>query len=228
VAGPVAIQRVRLGFGSGEPVKYISHLDTMRLWEKALRRAGLPLAYTQGYHPQPRIQFAAPLAVGFTGEHETLDLWLSEHVEPVELAERARAQLPAGLELLTVNEVNVGEPSLPAQVVGAVYSVAVESDVSPTELAARVAALVKQPEIHRQRRRKGRMRDYDLRPLIDELRYGGSAPEDGRHLLWMRLKLGSGATGRPDEVLSALGLDRQPRRIARLQLLWRDGAEAGP
>jgi len=83
VAGPVAIQRVRLGFGSGEPVKYISHLDTMRLWEKALRRAGLPLAYTQGYHPQPRIQFAAPLAVGFTGEHETLDLWLSEHVEPV-------------------------------------------------------------------------------------------------------------------------------------------------
>ena len=225
--GRAATHRVRLSFGSGEPVKYISHLDSMRLWEKALRRAGLPLAYTQGFHPQPRIQFAAPLAVGFTGESETLDLWLTKQVNPNEFAERVAAQLPRGVELQRAQEVDISEPSLPARVRGAVYSVAVADDATPTQLAARVAALMEQPEIHRQRRRKGRMRDYDLRPLIDQLRYDGVAPEDGKHALWMQLRVESGATGRPDEVLAALGLDRQPRRIARLRLLWLEEMDSG-
>ncbi len=214
------VQRLRLTFGQGETVKYISHLDLMRLWERALRRAKVPIAYTRGFHPQPRIQFAAPLAVGFSGRREVMALWLKERVEPAEFADRVRAQLPAGLELLDVQEVEMRLPSLPSQVRGAEYAVAVEAEEPPEEMAARVAALLAAPEVKRQRRRKGRMREYDLRPLIEELRYEGQ--EEGRdwHRLWMRLRVESGATGRPDELLAALELDRCPRRIERLRLIF--------
>lgn len=217
---PAPCQRLRLTFGQGETVKYISHLDLMRLWERALRRARLPIAYTRGFHPQPRIQFAAPLAVGFSGRREVMALWLQERVEPAEFADRVRAQLPAGLELLDVQEVEMRLPSLPSQVRGAEYAVAVEAEEPPEEMAARVAALLAAPEIKRQRRRKGRMREYDLRPLIEELRYEGQEEGCGWHRLWMRLRVESGATGRPDELLAALELDRRPRRIERLRLIF--------
>ncbi len=217
---PSPCQRLRLTFSQGETVKYISHLDLMRLWERALRRARLPIAYTRGFHPQPRIQFAAPLAVGFSGQREVMALWLKERVEPAEFADRVRAQLPAGLELLDVQEVEMGLPSLPSQVRGAEYAVAVEAEEPPEEMAARVAALLAAPEVKRQRRRKGRMREYDLRPLIEELRYEGQEEGRGWHRLWMRLRVESGATGRPDELLAALELDRRPRRIERLRLIF--------
>ena len=245
------VQRLRLTFRKGESVKYISHLDLMRLWERALRRARLPLAYTLGFHPQPRIQIAAPLAVGFTGRREVMDVWLKQRMEPEEFAERARAQLPSGVELVEVREVELRQDSLPSQVRGAEYEVLVEGEESAEEMAARVAALLAASEIKRKRRRKGRLREYDLRPLIEALRYEGreeipsiagrgegrvesalKAPshplpaspsqgeEAGWHRLWMRLRVEGGATGRPDEVLAALGLDRRPRRIERLRLIF--------
>jgi radical SAM-linked protein len=214
------VQRLRLVFRVGDEVRYISHLDMMRLWERALRRARLPIAYSQGFHPQPRIQFAAPLAVGFAGRRELLDLFLRERVDPGQFAYRMRPQLPGGVELLEVTEVELRGPSLPAQVRGAEYAVAVESEAPPGELSGRVAALLAATQIRRQRRRKGKMREYDLRPLIDGLRYEGQGHEAGWHELWMRLRVEGGATGRPDEVLAALGLDRQARRIERLQLFF--------
>ena len=98
----------------------------------------------------------------------------------------------------------------------------------PEETGQPAALAPSTPEILRQRRRKGKMREYDLRPLIDELRYDGRVADDGYQRLWMRLRLGSGATGRPDEVLAALGLERQPRRITRRRLLWRDSGDSEP
>ncbi|MDH7486369.1 MAG: TIGR03960 family B12-binding radical SAM protein [Anaerolineae bacterium] len=227
-------QRLRLTFSQSEALKYISHLDLMRLWERALRRARLPLAYTQGFHPQPRLQVAAPLAVGFSGQREVLDLWLTAKVEPDELARRLRAQLPAGVELLEAREVDLRLPALPSQVRGAEYEIVVEAEETAEEMAARVAALLAASEIKRQRQRKGQMCPYDLRPLIEKLRYEGreehpsyplpTSPMPGEgtawHRLWMRLRVEGGATGRPDEVLAALGLDRRPRRIERLRLIF--------
>lgn len=228
------IQRLRLTFSQGDDLKYISHLDLMRLWERALRRARLPLAYTQGFHPQPRLQVAAPLAVGFSGRQEVLDLWLTAKVEPTEFARRLRAQLPEGIALLEVQEVDLRLPSLPSQVRGAEYEIVVEAEETAEEMAARVAALLATPEVKRQRRRKGQMRQYDLRPLIEELRYEGREEHPSHplltspshregiawHRLWMQLRTEGGATGRPDEVLAALGLDRRPRRIERLRLIF--------
>jgi radical SAM-linked protein len=71
------MQRLRLKFGRGEDLKFLSHLDLMRLWERALRRAGLPLAYSEGFTPHPQIALAAPLLVGVTSDAELMDVSLS-------------------------------------------------------------------------------------------------------------------------------------------------------
>ena len=66
------MHRLRLKFSRGEKLKYLSHLDLMRLWERALRRAGLPAAYSEGFSPHPRISLASPLAVGVTSRAELM------------------------------------------------------------------------------------------------------------------------------------------------------------
>ena len=83
-----ARQRVRVTYAKGEAIKFISHLDEFRLWERTLRRADLPLLYKQGFNPQPHIQFASALGVGITGTREMLDITFSP---PLPLAEIVRA-----------------------------------------------------------------------------------------------------------------------------------------
>ena len=71
------MQRLRIKFRRGAEVKYISHLDIMRLWQRALNRAGIALAYSEGFHPHPKISLAVPLAVGVTSEAELMDIILT-------------------------------------------------------------------------------------------------------------------------------------------------------
>jgi radical SAM family uncharacterized protein/radical SAM-linked protein len=215
-----SVQRLRLTFSVGDELKYISHLDMMRVWERTLRRARIPLAYSQGFHPQPRIQFAAPLAVGFTGRREVVDLLLTRRADPTLLAEELATHFPPGVQIGEILEVDLREPSLPSQVRAAEYTVYVESEETATRLSGRVDDLLAAPEIRRERRRKGRLREYNLRPLIQALRYQGRESDRGWHRLEMRLQVEGGATGRPDEVLAALSLDRRARRIERTQILF--------
>ncbi|MFZ1769373.1 MAG: TIGR03936 family radical SAM-associated protein, partial [Caldilinea sp.] len=83
---PLPRQRVRIHYAKGEAIKFISHHDEFRLWERTLRRADLPLLYKRGFNPQPHIQFAAPLGVGITGANEPLDIILSPPLAIDEIA----------------------------------------------------------------------------------------------------------------------------------------------
>ncbi len=89
-------QRMRVWFATDDTVKYVGHLDMHRTWERAIRRAGLPLAYTQGFNPQPRLQFAAALPVGFTGRGEVADVFLNESAAARSVRRAARRRPAAG------------------------------------------------------------------------------------------------------------------------------------
>lgn len=220
---PKTRQRLRITFAKGEPIKYISHLDLVRAWKRALRRAQVPLAYSEGFNPQPKIAIAAPLPVGFTGRGEVMDIVLSHHTSPYNLAKRLKLHLPPGLEILSVEEVYLSLPSLPSQMRYAEYRVVVESAETLAEMEKRVAQVLSAPSLPRQRERKGKVTGYDLRPLIDDLwieDLGSARSPDRRHegtvyLLRMRLQSNSQATGRPEEVLEAMGLGDVPRSIER-------------
>lgn len=224
------LQRLRITFAKGEPIKYISHLDLMRTWERALRRAQVPLAYSEGFNPRPKISIASALPVGFTGRGEVMDIVLSRHTSPYNFAKRLKPHLPPGLEVLSVEEVYLRLPSLQSQMRYAEYRVVLESEETLAEMEKRVEEVLLAQSLPRQRERKGRVTEYDLRPLIDDLwveDLGSARSPDRRRegtacVLGMRLQSDSQATGRPDEVLEAMGLGELPRSIERTRCLFGD------
>ncbi|MCD6291306.1 MAG: DUF2344 domain-containing protein [Anaerolineae bacterium] len=213
-------QRLRITFVKGEQIRWVSHMDLVRLWERALRRAGIPMAYTQGFNPQMRIQFASALPTGCSGRAELADVWLAQGVPPETFVERLREQLPTGVKLLDAWEVDRRAPSLQSLVRSAEWQVVVDApEVADETIERRVAEILEASEWMRERRRRPNEppRRYDLRSLIYSLRFDGR-DEDGRLVLTMHLKAEPGATGRPDEVLDALGLGGLPSQMERTVL----------
>ncbi len=208
--------RLRVTFSKGGMLTYTSHLDLARAWERALRRARLPLAYSGGFNPRPKLQLAAALPLGHTGGAELLDVWLEEPL-PVENFARALAPvLPDGLLVSQIRQVVLKEPSLPAQVVAAEYRVTVEGWGEPAEaVQARIEQVMAATELAHERRG----RQYDLRPLIERLWLEQAG--DGEVVLGMQLAARPGATARPEAVLEVLGMGeafaRHHRRLLRLR-----------
>lgn len=211
-------RRVRIRFAKGDAIKYISHLDLSRAWERVFRRAGLPVAYSQGYNPRPRFQIAAGLPVGVTGRAELLDLYLTEPLVPEEVAARLRAAAPNGLEVLGAEVVDLTAPALQAQMRAADYRVVVRSQEPEQAIQARVQALLESPSLLRERRHKGGWQTYDLRPFIQSVVVHAGAA--GEQVLTMRLRASPEGAGRPDEVLDLLGLALSAQCIERTNLYF--------
>ena len=171
-----ARQRVRITYEKGEAIKFISHQDESRLWERTLRRANLPLLYKRGFNPQPHIQFAAPLGLGMTGVRELLDVAFSPPVPLDELTMRIREKLPPGVRLLNATEVPFKTVSPQSLTIGADYTIIIyadEGEVSESELQTKIEAFLDLKEVWRERERHGQRYSYNMRPLVLELRYTG-------------------------------------------------------
>jgi radical SAM-linked protein len=223
-----ARQRVRIVYQKGEAIKFISHQDETRMWERTLRRADLPLLYKQGFNPQPHIQIAAPLGLGFTGLREPIDITFSPPVPLEELQQRIAAALPPGAAISAVEEVPLKTPALQSLLIGADYTILiyVEPDELPaTELQAAIDTFLATPVSWRERERKGQKYRYNLRPLILELAYLGYVAAAEEHRIHLRVQQRAGATGRPDEVVDALGLNRFARTLQRDRLYFSDQPE---
>ena len=211
------MQRLRIRFRRGQAVKFISHLDIMRLWQRALIRAGIPLAYSEGFNPRPRFSLAAPLAVGVTSEAELMDITLARPASPHFFTAAVSQQLPPGIEILQVHQVAPTLPSLQSRVRYAEYEVGLEAEKGQKEVAAALASLLALKHLPWQHQRDTGPRHYDLRALIDDLRLidwrGGSCT------MWMRLRCDSGGSGRSEQVAAALGFEQYPRSIHRTKLI---------
>ena len=195
----VDAQRLRITFSKGENLRYISHLDLSRTWERMLRRAGIPVAYSKGYHPHPKMVFAAALPLGCTGEAEVVDIVLSQPMPPRRVLRGLARCMPDGLTAVDVTPVYDRAPALPTLLHGADYECVIETEQSIEEATDRCKALLERDSIPRAFRGK----TYDLRPLIDDLEVLGIST---RHLLVrMGLVAGERGTGRSKEVLDELG-----------------------
>lgn len=221
-------QRIRIHYAKGESIKFVSHQDEFRGWERTLRRAGLPLLYKQGFNPQPHIQFAAPLGVGITGNNEPLDVILAPPVPLAEVEARLTAAMPPGFTLGALEEIALNAPALQQLLLGADYTILIYADpgeVEPAFFHAALDAFLGATTIVRERERKGKPYLYNLRPLIFELAYQGYAVEVEAHRIFLRVQQRSGATGRPDEVVASLGLDAYARTLRRDRLYFADRPE---
>jgi len=219
MSNPVLVlQRLRMRYRKESLIKYVSHLDLMRIWERALRRACMPVAYSRGFNPQPKIVSAAALPVGFSSEAEVLDISLVRPLAPLDVLKKLSPQLPEGLSIMSIEEIAITEPSLQSRMRQAEYRIKLRTSSPRHEIGERIQALLSTESIPRQKLRKGRMRSYDLRPLLDDA-WVESGWDEGI-ILGMRLQLSGQSTGRPDDVLEALGYSDDTVSIRRTRLIW--------
>ena len=198
------IQRIRIRFQKSGGLAAISHLDLMRAFERALRRAGLPLRMTEGFNPRPRISFPAALGVGIEGLDEVMEFDLADWVAPAETERRLSAQLPQGLNLVSAA---LAEPHQAALAREVTYRItprpALKDDARIA--APALAELLARAEISVERLRKAKHKRVNLRPLICSLDRQG---ED----IVARFKAGPEGSAHPEEILGALGFDLEARR----------------
>lgn len=211
------MQRLRLTFSRGREVRYISHLDLMRLWQRAFRRADLPLTYSHGFSPHPKLSLAAPLAIGVTSSAELINVYLNRRISPYFFVKTISKQLPPGIDISEAVEVGAGMPSLQSQVLHAEYQVVIESDRAPGDVAAAVRDFLDKETLPWQHSRDTEVRRYDLRALVDDVWLIDCS--SGRCILGMRLYCDKRGTGRPEQVLSALGFEGYPETIHRTGLV---------
>ena len=194
-------------------MRFTGHLDLFRAWIRLFRRAKLQLAYTQGFHPQPRINLACALPLGFTSECEVIDAWLEEDLPLEQIEQAAKIAAPPGIKIQNIQSIDLRLPALQTQVLSAVYRITILDPVP--DLALCVKALIDSTSLLRQRNN----RRYDLRPLVESLELI-QEHSTGESQLLVRLSAREGATGRPDEVISALEMEGVGVLIHRTRIIF--------
>jgi radical SAM-linked protein len=183
-------------------MRFLSHLELFRVFQRAMRRANLPVAMSLGFHPQPKLSFATPLPTGLESRGEFADITLTAEIAPDDFKARFNAASAEGLEILGVEAAPLEGKSLQARVVAGEYEVFIPGDaVSPEALRARAAAFEASESHVVTRRTKNGPKPVDIRALAERLEIEASG--EGSHLR-MRLTDRPGAKGRPEELLTAL------------------------
>lgn len=214
--------RLRFRFSKQGKIRFTSHRDVARMWERAFRRIALPLAYTQGFTPRPRVSFGLALPTGAESVAEYLDVELAEGAgaDVASLPTHLTPVLPAGVDVLATSVVDDGTASLQHDVTSCSWIVET-AGVPAGELEARVAAALAAPALVITRQRKGRSSDQDVRAGILALEASGTS-------LVTELAAQPRAL-RPSELLAALGGGLEEIRVRRTaQWIQRDGARWEP
>jgi radical SAM-linked protein len=207
--------RIRVTYQKAGPLLYTSTLDVQTLWERSVRRAGLKLQYSQGFHPQPRIQIAKPLPLGILGERELIDIWLVDEKKPDEIIQRFNNGLPEGMRVTQVELVEENGPSLPKQIDASEYRVDLLNNAETVEKLQKAAEeMLSKAILPRVRNRKA----YDLRPLIQELTIQENTA--GNIAIFLIMPSNSSQTGRPEEVMAELGIPLEDFRVTRTRLIF--------
>jgi radical SAM-linked protein len=161
-------RKVRMRFTKEGEVRFLSHLELAHLFHRASRRADLPLSYSEGFHPMPRIVFARALPVGVESQGEIVDIELEGRITPLEVMERLNQTLPPGLKIMEVKEVSLLMPP-PSFHHRSVYWISLDHLLSKEETLAKIRFFLEKEEFFLTQERKGKRRSVDVRPLIEEI-----------------------------------------------------------
>ena len=145
-------RRLRIHFTKQGALRYISHLDLHSIWERSIRRAGLPLAYSQGFHPQPKIQLGAALALGFISRAELVDIWLTDddQWQIFDLQDKFQASVPEGISIMDVQEVELHGAALQIRIHTSEYEVTLLDELPTSALDEKIAAILAAESIIRE------------------------------------------------------------------------------
>jgi radical SAM-linked protein len=205
--------RLRLTYQKIGNIRFTGTLDMQKIWERSCRRTGLAIAYSHGFHPQARIQQAAPLPLGMEGLQEIVDIWFTGDFDLTHFAERINKFLPSGLFVHCVQKVVLNEKALQNRVSSATYLITTIVDAAqcqPTEL---INELLNSTSTMIEK--KGRQ--INIRELINDITIQKDLASDQIEI-WMNLNHQPGKTGRPEDVLKVIGIEPSNTRILRERL----------
>lgn len=193
---------LRVKFIRGEEVKYISHLDLMKVFERALRRARLPVAYSKGFNPHPEMVFGLPLSVGVTSEAEYADFGLEETIRPADFMRRLNSQLPAGLKVLDAKK-KITKDNIMASITMASYRIMISAEEHRERefLQEKLKEFIERPAIIVKKETKSKVRDVDIKPMIHQLCLGDS--KEGIFTVNSLLSAGSSENLKPELLYDA-------------------------
>ncbi len=195
-------------------LRFISHHDTLRLFRRALARADVPVRFSEGFNPHPKIMIPLPRPVGVTSCVEVVVVETDRLIDPDDAARRLDSQTPAGIQMLRGKRLAVGERLQPALVRYHLDA----SDVSREEMSLRVKSVLdsKSAVIQRKSPKNPKGRPFDLRPFIADLKADDGGVE-------LTLRVSQDGTAKPAEVAGLLGYDAATvnHRIRRLEVQWR-------
>ena len=189
--------KARIKFRKNGVMKFIGHLDIMRYFQKAIRRAEIPIAFTSGYSPHMIMSFANPLGVGLTSDGEYFDIELTESIASKEAVRRLNEQMVDGMEIVSFMQIPDDKKSKGMSIVaGADYLSSVKNGSLPEDLAEKLEAFYAQNEICVVKKTKKSEKEVDIRPMIYKLEC-----RDGK--IYMRVAAGSVQNLKPELVTEA-------------------------
>ncbi len=214
--------RAMIRFGKQPRLRFISHLDLQRFFQRALNRTGLPIAWTQGFNPHPILSFGSALALGWTSEYEILDVKLSAPMGRRRTEDAMRAALPVDLPVLEVRMVDDRHPAPMAMVRASDYEITLSGETAAATLDA-AEEFLRRESVMAVRKTKSGEREVDIRPMALLLEREGD-------VLSARLMLTEKDTLKPDLLVRALaeiaGVEVPEMRIHRRCLLGEDESGA--
>ena len=195
--------RLRIAYTKIEDARYIAHLDLTRVFERAIRRAGIHMSYTEGFNPRPKISFGFALAVGTEGEREYVDIDLQREMELGEVLGRIQEQLPPGIRLLQGQVLTLGAKPLMAVLNAASYRMRVlmALPIDEERLQEAVGAWLAREHVNYSRYSKKGPTDKDIRPWVKRL----EGEIHGDEIVFdLEVEMGNAGSVRPEEVLASL------------------------
>lgn len=219
---------IRIKFIRGEEVKYISHLDLMRTFERAIRRARIPITYSQGFNPHPQMVFGLPLSVGVTSESEYADFELETQIDTGEFIERLNRELPAGIRIIDAKH-KYTKTNIMATITLAYYSIMVytETEMERIKVEEIIAEFLNNSQIIVKKESKRGIKDVDIKPMIKKIEVINNQKSDGNNdrnevLISTLLSAGSVSNLKPELLIQAInekmGLQFNISKIHRIGL----------
>lgn len=197
-----AVQKLRVRYAKRGRLRFTSHRDIQRALERALRRAGVPMAYSAGFTPHPKISYAGAAAMGAASEAEYLEISVTERLDPERVREALDAALPLGLDVDEV--VEAGRGTLADRLEASEWQIELPG-VSAGQAADAVASLLAREVVEVERMMKSGPRRFDARGPIVHLTADAADRPDGSPCAILRLVVRHATPAvRPDDVLTAL------------------------
>lgn len=202
---------IRFKFTRGEELRFISHLDQQRLFQRAFRRAGLNIAHSNGFNPHPKLSFALAMSVGLMSDSEYGDVVLTRDIDLMEFTKRLNAALPEGLKVVEARRIPQGKTSLSASLTDSRYriEVALEDGMDEASLSDILNTYKSLDEVILEKRnKKGKLVPKNIRPFIQDIRV--LSIQDGNAELELRLKYLDQQSVKPELVLQTVNQSVKP------------------